>query len=190
MSTTLQSTAGTSLQKPPRRTALGARIERRLQQLRQEPKAPIGTSVRAVPADRNHIQLSGRLDREPLLFDVGDHHCAALHLVCERSWVRHSGAVERGQDAFRLTAWEELADSCGRLLHTGDRVLVEGRLRLFSSWLGGIEHSAHEILLDRVVLLASAAGCHRDASSSFAHSGHRESEPSTSLTHVYSSGHR
>jgi hypothetical protein len=179
MNTPLQPTAAPLLLKPPRRTALAARIERRLQQLRYQPKAPISLPAQPVPADLNRVLLRGRLDREPLLFDVGDHHCAALHLVCERSWVTGSGAVERGQDAFRLTAWEELADTCGRLLHAGDRVLVAGRLRLFSSWLGGVEHSAHEILLDRVVLLARAAGYHRELNPSAGCSDRRRPESST-----------
>jgi hypothetical protein len=105
--------------------------------------------------DLNQIQLTGRLDREPLLYDIGDHHVAALHLVCERRWRKANSAVERAQDAFRLTAWEELADECGRLLHVGDQLYVVGQLRLYSTWVGGIEHTAHEVLLDQVILLAS-----------------------------------
>ena len=132
-----------------------------------------------MPADLNRVQLSGRLDREQVLIDVGDHHVAALHLVCERSWLTRSGATEWGQDAFRLTAWEELADTCGRLLHAGDRVYVEGRLRLYSSWLGGVEHTAHEILLDRIVLLTSPTSRHRDQNPSTSCSGARYLEPST-----------
>jgi single stranded DNA-binding protein len=106
--------------------------------------------------DLNRIQLTGRLDREPLLYDVGDHHVAALHLVCERRWRTNSGASERAHEYFRLTAWEDLADACGRLLHAGDRIAVVGRLRLFTSWLNGVEHTAHEIVLSQMKLLTTS----------------------------------
>lgn len=113
--------------------------------------------------DLNRIQLTGRLDREPLLYDVGDHHVAALHLVCVseagaqrlRHWRTSSGAGERAHEYYRLTAWEDLADECGRLLHAGDRIAVIGRLRLFTSWLNGVEHTAHEIVLSQIKLLSA-----------------------------------
>lgn len=106
--------------------------------------------------DINRIQLTGRLDREPLLYDVGDHHVAALHLVARRNWRTRSGVWEQAHEYYRLTAWEDLADECGRLLHAGDAIYVAGRLRLFTSWTGGIEHTAHEIVLDHLLLLAPA----------------------------------
>jgi single-stranded DNA-binding protein len=107
--------------------------------------------------DINRIQLTGRLDREPLLYDVGDHHVAALHLVCERRWRTSSDVGERAHEYYRLTAWEDLADACGRLLHAGDRIAVVGRLRLFTSWLNGVEHTAHEIVLSQMKLLTTAS---------------------------------
>lgn len=107
--------------------------------------------------DLNRIQLTGRLDREPLLHDIGDHHVAALHLVCEHRWRTSSGTVESSSEHYRLTAWEELADQCGLHLHAGDYIYAAGRLRLFTSCLGGVEHTAHEIVLDRLILLAPAA---------------------------------
>jgi single-stranded DNA-binding protein len=107
--------------------------------------------------DLNRIQLTGRLLREPLLYDIGDHHVAALFLICERSWRTRAGALERAQDCYRLTAWEELADACGRHLHADDHIYITGQLRLFTSYTEAMEHSTHEILLDQVLLLASGA---------------------------------
>lgn len=105
----------------------------------------------------NRITLTGRLDREPLLYDVGDHHVAALSLVSEHQWRHPRGTNERQPQHYRLTAWEELADLCGRLLHAGDLIFVTGQLRLFTSWVGGVEHTAHEIILDDILLLAADA---------------------------------
>lgn len=105
----------------------------------------------------NRITLTGRLDREPLLYDVGDHHVAALSLVSEHQWRRPRGKAERLPQHYRLTAWEELADLCGRLLHAGDLVFVTGQLRLFTSWVDGVEHTTHEVILDDILLLAADA---------------------------------
>jgi single-stranded DNA-binding protein len=107
--------------------------------------------------DLNRICLTGRLDREPLLYDIGDHHVAALHLVSEHRWQQARGRRVDLPQSYHLTAWEELADRCGRLLHAGDRVYVSGHLRLYTSWVDGVEHSAHEVVLDQLLLLAADA---------------------------------
>jgi single-stranded DNA-binding protein len=52
-----------------------------------------------------------------------------------------------------LTAWEELADECGRLLHAGDRIMVEGQLRLVPGEDAVEPAVQSEIVLERIVLL-------------------------------------
>lgn len=105
----------------------------------------------------NRITLTGRLEREPLLYDVGDHHVAALHLASEHHWRGPSGQLVRLPQQYRLTAWEELADLCGCLLHAGDLIFATGQLRFYTSWVGGIEHTVHEVVLDDLLLLAADA---------------------------------
>ncbi len=97
--------------------------------------------------DLNRVQLTGRLDGEPQLWSIGDHPVAALRLACVRHWRAADGQVRRETDWYRLTAWEALAEWCGRCLHAGDRIYAEGQLRLNAD-------GRHEILLDRLVLLA------------------------------------
>ena len=106
--------------------------------------------------DLNRVQLTGRLAIEPLLYDVGDHPVAALHLACEGRRYVEAGRFELTHNFYRRTAWEELANECGRCLHAGDRIYVVGQLRLFSFWSAGVEHTTHEIVLERMVLLDSA----------------------------------
>lgn len=105
-------------------------------------------------ADLNRVQLTGVLGSEPLLSDVGDHPVAALVLACQRRWRTPSGTVHIATTWVNLSAWEDLAEQCGRQLHRGDRVYVEGRLHLWSELRGPHSYACHTIVLDRIVLLA------------------------------------
>jgi len=107
-------------------------------------------------ADLNRVHLTGTLGSEPLLYDVGDHAVAALTLACARRWRTAAGAMEHETIWLNLTAWEALAEQCGRLLHCGDHLYVEGKLHL-----GTDQHVAQRaayplIVLDRIVLLRAS----------------------------------
>lgn len=149
------------------RSPLAARTAALIQRLRatsaaaQQSPSPDARSAPfpasdAWPSDLNRVQLTGRLAREPLLHDVGDHHVAELQLVSERRWRTRPGSVVRAHSWHRLTAWEELADLCGRLLHAGDRVYVEGQLRPIVGQIAGAPTTTYELVLERVILLSRA----------------------------------
>jgi single-stranded DNA-binding protein len=87
--------------------------------------------------DINRIHLTGRLACEPLLYDVGDHPVADLCLVNERHWPTTDGSIQIETTRYNLTAWEELAAYCGRFLHAGDRVAVEGSLHISTTKVHG-----------------------------------------------------
>ncbi|NJO81798.1 MAG: single-stranded DNA-binding protein [Blastochloris sp.] len=134
-------------------------IKRRLtlkQRLGATPRAPATPSPPDDDADLNRVYLTGTLGSEPLLYDVGDHPVARLALACQRRWRTTTGAMESESTWFNLTAWEELAEQCGRQLHRGDRVYVEGYLHLWSETRPPHSYACHTIVLDRIVLLAAA----------------------------------
>lgn len=106
-------------------------------------------------ADLNRVHLTGWLGSEPLLYDVGDHPVASMALASERRWCGPAGLLQRETTWFNLTAWEELAAYCGRLLHQGDRIYVEGTLQLWTELRGPVSYACYTITLDRIVLLAA-----------------------------------
>lgn len=117
--------------------------------------------------DLNRIHLTGRLGAEPLLYDVGDHPVAALCLVSTRSWRHADGSLRAETTWYNLTAWEELAEQCGRQLHRDDRVYVEGHLHLSNEHRGAHWVLCHSVILDRIELLAiGTAPCGRVATTS------------------------
>jgi hypothetical protein len=153
-------------QRPRSTSPLRARITARLQRLHAE---PIATQIQLPPrvfpnllsarhietADLNRVCLTGTLGSEPLLYDIGDHPAATLTLMSERCWRTGSGALELETTWFTLSASEALAEQCGRLLHCGDRIFVEGSLHLWPDWRSGYLSTGHSIVLDRIVLLAA-----------------------------------
>lgn len=130
----------------PSRSTLRARTQGLLQRLRA--KARGNTALLRDPAALAEVALVGTLVREPLLCTEGDHPVARLALLAERP----VGAAAPRSRVVRLTAWEELADQCGRELHAGDQVFVAGTLR--TVLLPGTPGPSIEILLSRIELLA------------------------------------
>jgi single stranded DNA-binding protein len=108
-------------------------------------------------ADLNRVQLTGWLGSEPLLYDVGDRPVATLALACERRWRAADGRLQRETTWINLTAWEELAAHCGRLLHQGDRVYVEGSLQLWTEVQAPQSYACHTVIVERIVLLAAGS---------------------------------
>jgi hypothetical protein len=135
------------------------------------PSEPPHTELLAsVTADLNRIQLTGYLGSEPLMYDVGDHPVATLALACERRWQAADGTLQLETTWVNLSAWEELAEQCGRLLHHGDRVYIEGSLHLWTEVQAPQSYACHTVMalradacviIDRIVLLA--AGAHRQS---------------------------
>ena len=148
------------------RSPLRARTAALLQRLRAEPAPAHGKRAPAAPAapppahvigeaDLNRVHLSGTLGSEPLLYDVGDHLCATLALASQRRWRTASGAEQLETTWFNLSAWEDVAEQCGRLLHRGDRVYVEGSLLLWTALRAAQSYACHTVVLERIVLLAA-----------------------------------
>lgn len=132
---------------PTRRSPLAARTAALLGRTRASAPAAIASPV--TDADLNRVQLTGRLGGEPRLVSVADHPVALLALGCQRRSIGAQGAQELETTWLTLTAWEELAEQCGRLLHAGDRIYVEGRLHH-----GEAQAPGPTIIIDRLVLLA------------------------------------
>jgi single-strand DNA-binding protein len=104
-------------------------------------------------ADLNRVHLTGILGSVPMLYTSGDHPVAALSLRCTERWQTPDGRLKSETAWYNLTAWEELAEHCGRSVHPGDRVYVEGRLHLTPTVHGSHSFTTLTIIVDRIVIL-------------------------------------
>lgn len=147
-----------------RRSPLAARTTALLERLRAETQCTVDRPpVRTQPrqpqspplpdADLNRVHLTGILGSVPVLYTMGDHPVAALCLRCTERWQAPDGRLKSETSWYNLTAWEELAEHCGRTLHPGDRVYVEGRLHLTPTVHGSNSFTTLTIIVDRIVIL-------------------------------------
>jgi single-stranded DNA-binding protein len=76
--------------------------------------------------DINTVTLTGRLTKEPKLYQAGKAVYALLRVAV------HAGKSKDGKDLptiyYDVKVWNGSGKSCARFLKTGSRVAVEGRL--------------------------------------------------------------
>ena len=95
----------------------------------------------------NKVFLSGDLTRDPEI----------RYTNTGKAFTRMGIAINRrykdkeSVDYFNLVAWEKTAEFCGRYLHKGSRVLVEGRLQTNSyENKDGVKVNAVDITVDNI----------------------------------------
>src|SRR5262245_35855426 len=78
----------------------------------------------------NKVFLIGNLGRDPETKDLPSGVAlTTFSLAVSRTWRTAQGEQREDTEWFRIVAWRNLAEIVQRLLHTGSRVYIEGRLR-------------------------------------------------------------
>lgn len=109
----------------------------------------------------NKVMLIGNLTRDPQLkFTPTGTAVCTFGIATNRSWVPSDGSDRQEETEFHnIVAWAKLAEICGELLHKGDKVYVDGRLRT-RKWQTqeGQERVNTEIVIDNMMLLSNSRG--------------------------------
>ncbi len=99
------------------------------------------------------LGIAGNLTATPELRNVNGGRSVVSFSVAEnRRWAdKDSGATQEAVTYLDVTAWGAMAEHVATSLHTGDRVLVTGRLEQ-RSWEGtdGQRHTKHELVATEV----------------------------------------
>jgi single-strand DNA-binding protein len=99
------------------------------------------------------LTIAGNLTATPELRNVnGGRSVVSFSLAENRRWAdKATGATQEAVTYLDVTAWGAMAEHVATSLHTGDRVLVTGRLEQ-RSWEGsdGQRHSKHELVATEV----------------------------------------
>ena len=78
----------------------------------------------------NKVILTGNLGRDPeIRYTQSGKAVAGFSIAVSRGWKNKSDSQQPSADFFNVTAWEKLAEFCGKYLTKGTRILVEGRLQ-------------------------------------------------------------
>jgi single-strand DNA-binding protein len=80
----------------------------------------------------NKVSLTGVLGKDPLikLFDNGNRR-ASIFLAVHESFLNKSGRKISTTQWHRIIAWGRTADQVEKMLHRGNKISLEGKVRQF-----------------------------------------------------------
>jgi single-strand DNA-binding protein len=106
----------------------------------------------------NKVILVGRLGGDPELKSVGQGtQVARMNIATSENWTDKNGQRQEKTEWHRVVVWGKLAEICGKHLHKGRQIYVEGRLQT-QQWTDqqGNKRYTTEIVASTVQFLGSA----------------------------------
>ncbi len=106
----------------------------------------------------NKVVLLGNLTRDPeVKYTPSGAAVCTFGLATNRTWTTAEGQTKEDTQFHRITAWNKLAELCGKLLTKGKKVYLEGRLAYHSyTAKDGQQKSVTEIIMDDFIVFSSA----------------------------------
>ncbi len=120
----------------------------------------------------NKCFFIGNLVRDPeITVTSSGTKCCKFSLAVKRDFVSQSGDTDT--DFFSITAWNKVAENCGKFLKKGSKVAILGTIQNKSYEKDGKKKTTVEIIASNVEFLISK-GNGSDASSEETSHGYRE----------------
>lgn len=102
----------------------------------------------------NQVTLMGNLTRDPELRQTPNGQSVAnFSIALNRSYKDVAGEWQEATDYIDIVAWAKLAEQISERLHSGSRVLVDGRLQSRSWEQDGQKRNKVEVLANDVTFL-------------------------------------
>jgi single-strand DNA-binding protein len=102
----------------------------------------------------NHVILIGNVAANAESFDSkkGKKVCS-FPLAIDRPWPEDSGESLREVDYHRIVAWGKLAEICEKIIHTGAKIIVRGKIINHSYEKDGQRKYSTEIHAEQIEVL-------------------------------------
>lgn len=103
----------------------------------------------------NKVMIIGNLTRDPEVRTTPQGATvASFSVATNMTWKDAAGAKQEKVEFHNIVAWRGLADVCGKYLHKGSKVYVEGRLQT-RDWAGqdGVKRYRTEIVMENMEML-------------------------------------
>jgi|SRR5579864_5390890 len=103
----------------------------------------------------NKIMLIGNLGRDPELQVTSDGTpLTKFSLAVSRSYKSSTGERKEETEWFNIVAWRQLAETCEKYLHKGQKVYIEGRItqRKYTD-RDGIQRTAVDVIASDMEML-------------------------------------
>lgn len=102
--------------------------------------------------DYNKVTLLGRLGRDPETKMVGSKKLVSFSVATS-----YGTGDKRKTDWHQVSVWEKLGDIAEKLLHKGDRVLIEGRISYNEVDKDGVKKTYTQIVASNLIAVDSRA---------------------------------
>jgi len=104
----------------------------------------------------NKTIIIGRLGKDPELKYTQDGvPVANFSVATSETWKDKEGKKQESTEWHRIVAWRKLAEICGKYLHKGSQVYLEGKLQTRKYEKDGQDHYTTEIVAFNMVMLDS-----------------------------------
>ena len=102
----------------------------------------------------NLVIAVGNLGRDvDLKYTPDGNPVANFSVAASESWTGQDGQKHERTEWIRVVAWRKLAEVCGKYLHKGSKVYVQGKLQTRSWEKDGVKHYQTEVLANEVRFL-------------------------------------
>lgn len=105
--------------------------------------------------DLNKVILIGNIGRDPDLRQTEKgNSLSTFSLATNSTWVDREGVRSEKTEWHNIVAWNRLAEICHQIIHKGDQIYIEGRLRT-RSWNTESGESYHktEVIAEQMIKL-------------------------------------
>ena len=109
-------------------------------------------------AGLNKVQLIGNLGKDvELKYTPSGVAVANFSLATTESYTDKQGERHENVEWHNIVVWRKLAEVCGKYLHKGKQIYVEGKIQT-RKWQDrdGIDRWATEIVMDKMLMLGKA----------------------------------
>lgn len=105
----------------------------------------------------------GNLTRDPELRQAGDTPVCNFSIACNERYKDRNGQQQEKTEFVNIVAWRQLAEICGKYLHKGKQVYVEGKLTT-RKWQDkdGKDKYTTEVVLSEMQMLGSRDDSQRE----------------------------
>jgi single-strand DNA-binding protein len=107
----------------------------------------------------NKVILVGNCGKDPeLRYTPAGTAVTTINLATSEKFNGSDGNKQERTEWHRLVFWRQLAEICGKYLHKGKQIYVEGKLQT-RKWIdqNGIERYTTEIIVDKMQMLGRAS---------------------------------
>lgn len=102
----------------------------------------------------NLVIVVGNLGQDvELKYTESGQPVANFSIAANESWTGQDGQKHEKVEWIRVVAWRKLAEVCGKYLHKGSKVYLQGKLQTRSWEKEGVKHYQTEVLANEVRFL-------------------------------------